>query len=161
MSRIMCGVLAAALLLGLAACASSGGVDGDAVYRERLGLATQPDTERIVRTVFNRAGFQVNPRSGPPIIMYESNWRERDLFPDERGEGIVEAETRLLVEGRQRTDTIEGGQYFSLIFMVENRTRVSDGEWRGTRNTPQFLAYVDEIKEDFESELSNIGVRQY
>lgn len=153
--------VALALLIAVGGCATGGSAGGDSQYRERMGLATQTDAQRVVSLVFNRAGYEMIERSGPPLVVYESPWKVRSLLPDERAEGIVEAESRLRVEGRQRLDTIEGDQYFALTFIAENRTRAADGEWRTSVQTPGFVAYAEEIKEDLESELLNIGVRVY
>lgn len=149
-----------AVVISSSACAS-GATGGDAQYRERMGLATQADAQRIIQQVFNRAGYEFEERSGPPLLVYESPWQLRSPFPDEEAENVVEVESRLRVEGRQRLDTIEGDQYFALTFIALNRTRAEDGEWRTTLNTPDFMAYAEEIKDDLESELMNIGVRVY
>jgi hypothetical protein len=159
MKRIFSLMAVAALLLP-AACASSG---GDAVYRQNMGLATQRDAEMIVDRVFAQSGYTIHEETEPPNLMWRSEWRDRDPFPDERLEGIVNAETRLTVSGRQGTDGIgmEGIQYFRLTFSVENRTRTSDGEWDTSRNSPMLLEYLESIHERFEEELRTIGVRRY
>lgn len=149
------------VLLAPLGCASSGNSDGDAVYREQLGTATLMDAETMIERVFAQSGYNASRVSDPPNLRYESEWRDRSPFSDEAAEGIVAAETRLSITGRQRVDGFEGQQYFALVLMVENRVEFEDGSRSASRNTPEFVAYLEAITERFEEEMRSIGVRRY
>lgn len=149
------------LLFVATGCASSGSESGDANYRERLVLATESDAVRIAEQVLPSFGYNPEPSVQGNTLVIETSWRSRSPFPDEEAEGIQAAQTRVIVEGRQRTDTIEGQQYFALVLLVQNETRREGEDWRSTRNTPDFVAYADRIKEEFEDAFLSIGVRRY
>lgn len=156
--------LVRALVLGLflvavPACAGSG--NGSAVFRADLGISTAVQSMTISERIFNQFQYTVERQDDPPNLRMESEWRMRPPFEDERALGIVEAETRLIVTGRQRLET-ELGSQFAMTLMVENRVRAgTDGDWRDTYNTPQFREYARSIAERLEREFRTIGVRTF
>lgn len=154
-------VLSLLVVLVATGCASSGSESGDSVYRERLVLATESDAVRIAESVLPQFGYNPDHEVQGNTLVIETSWRSRSPFPDEEAEGIEEAQTRVIVEGRQRTDTIEGQQYYALVLLVQNETRRSGEDWRSTRNTPDFVAYANSIKEEFDDAFLSIGVRRY
>lgn len=154
------GVVFLALVVAPLGCATSGG-GSDSVFRSELGVATEADALMVSERVFNQFQYTLARVDDPPNFRMETEWRMRDPFPDERSQGIVEAETRLVVVGRQRLETQLGSQ-FSLMLMVENRVRAgSTGEWLDTRNSPDFRAYARSIAERMETDFRTIGVRRF
>jgi hypothetical protein len=152
-------VFALLVLPLLAACASGGG--GDAVFRAEVGMSTATQSMTIGERIFSQFQYTVSRTEEPPNLRMETEWRLRPPFDDERALGIVEAESRLVLMGRQRLET-ELGSQFAMTVMVENRVRVgTDGEWMDTRNTPQFRAYARSIAERLEQEFRTVGVRTF
>ncbi len=151
--------LPAAFLVATVACASSSG--GDAVFRAELGMSTASQSLTIGERIFSQFQYTVARTDEPPNLRMESEWRLRPPFEDERALGIVEAESRLVLMGRQRMET-ELGSQFAMTLMVENRVRAgTDGDWVDTQNTPQFRAYARSIAERLEQEYRTVGVRTF
>jgi hypothetical protein len=141
-------------------CASAGG-GSDAVFRAELGMATEADARTVGERVFNQFQYTLSRVDEPPNLRMESEWRLREPLADERSLGIVQAESRLVLIGRQRLET-ELGSQFAMTLMVENRVRAgATGEWLDTRNSSDFRAYARSIAERLETEFRTIGVRRF
>jgi len=160
MKKLIGTLLLGAVVLLPAGCASGGG-GGDAVFRAELGIATEADAVTISDRVFSQFQYTLARTDDPPNLRMETEWRVREPFQDERAQGITEAESRLVVSGRQRLET-ELGSQFAMTLMVENRVRTGvSGEWVDTHNTPQFRAYARSIAERLETQFRTIGVRRF
>ena len=151
-------ILPAALLVLVSGCASVGGA---ALFRQDLGTATEPDATTVMERVSSHFHYSIDRREEPPNFWIQTHWQARPPFEDERARGITRAETRLLLTGRQRIDTLLGSQ-FALTLVVENRTRSGpDEDWVETINTPMFVEYAKGIAERMEQEFRTIGVRRF
>jgi hypothetical protein len=149
---------AALLLLLVSGCASVGGA---ALFRQELGTATEPDATTVMERVSAHFHYTVDRREEPPNFWIQTHWQGRPPFDDERAQGIIEAETRLLLTGRQRIDSLLGSQ-FAMTLVVENRTRTGpDVDWVETVNTPMFVEYAKSIAERIEQDFRTIGVRRF
>lgn len=152
------GVLALVFSAWLAGCASGSGLGS--VYRAELGTATEPDARLIVERIYHHHQYEVVRLDDPPNFRFESNWRTRDPFDDERAIGVLEAESRLIVTGRHRLETM-GGSEFAMHIMVENRVRRNlTGEWEESIYTDGFRSYAREIGDQLTEEFRVIGVRR-
>lgn len=160
MQRLARALLVLALLVVPVACASGGG-GGSSVFRAELGMATEADARSVSDRVFSQFQYTLDRAEDPPSLRLITEWRVRDPFQDERSLGIVEAESRLIVIGRERTIS-ELGSQFAMTLQVENRVRAgTTGEWVDTQNTPQFREYARSIAERLETEFRTIGVRRF
>ncbi len=154
-NRTWAAALAVAVVTG---CASVGGAS---TFREDVGTATEPDATTVMERVAGQFHYQVNRREEPPNFWIETHWQVRPPFEDERELGVIHAETRLTLRGRQRVDTLLGS-HFAMSLLVENRTRTADDPaWVETRNTLMFEAYAKSIADRLEQELRTIGVRRF
>lgn len=152
-----------------AACAS-GGAGGTAAYRQDVGIASEADAHDLVRMIVDRFQYQVlRDEVGSDALRIETYWRSRTPFDDERAQGIVAADSRLVIEGRARGYRDAGGivdaappaPHYALRLAVDNRVRTRRGEgWDETVNTPMFHAYADDIARAFRDELLTLGVRR-
>jgi hypothetical protein len=149
-------LLAVATVLG--ACA---GGRGTALYQKDVGTASMIDALDRANLVVTRHHYEVSELDSIPIIRIETHWRQRPLFADEQALGITNAESRLIITARSRSET-EVATLYNVRLIVENRVRVAGAtEWNDRYSTPQFVAYADGITADFRRELQNIGVRRF
>jgi len=152
------GFLLLLLVAVLPACASTG---GSAIYRQDVGGGTESNAREIGERVMGLNQFELDRVEESPNFMMQSRWLLRPPFADERALGIVEAESRILLQGRLRAPT-ELGEQFSFTFVMENRTRAGDGApWISTQNTPMFVEYAKRIGDQIEQEFRTIGVRRF
>lgn len=146
-------------LLASAGCSSGSGTGS--MYRADLGTASEPDARTIVERTFHHFQYEVVRLDPPPNFRFESNWRTRDPFVDEKLLGVLEAESRLVVTGRHRLETM-GGSEFAMQITVENRVRRTAGEeWEESVFTDDFRDYSREIADRLAHDLRVIGVRRY
>jgi hypothetical protein len=155
--RVITKLVLAALLVTVA-CASTG---GSALFRRDVGSATGPDALERGSMIVQEFHYEIDRRQESPELVIETHWRRRPVFDDERALGIDAAESRVIITGRQRVDTLLGSLY-TLTLVVENRTRLDGGEvWRETVNTPSFVEYADRMAKRLEEEFRTIGVRRF
>lgn len=145
-----------ALLLG--ACGATG---GSALFRREVGTASGPDALERSAMVLKQFHYEVNREEHTPNLMLETHWLPREVFADELQLGVSDAESRVIITGRQRVDTLLGSLY-ALSFSMENRVRQAGSDrWIETANTPMFQAYAESVAKRLEEELRTIGVRRF
>ena len=151
-------VLSALFAVIVAACASGSGAR---LYQKEVGLASGTDLRRITSLMYLRFHYEVAEHDSVPMLRWESHWRPRSPFRDEQELGVTNAESRLIVIGRARSESDVMTTYTARVTM-ENRVRVAGSEvWNESLNTPMFRAYADSLAEGFRTEIANIGVRRY
>lgn len=153
--KVLSRLMAAAVLMVAAACASTG--SGVQRLNWDLGLATTSDAQSIPNQILTRHLYRIERASGPPAIMIQTYWRDRTLFDDERAAGFSEARTRFIVEARPRMRNPEGGSELLTVSMrAENMGRLATGgEWMTMAPTPEFREYSGTIAADIKAELEN------
>jgi hypothetical protein len=150
-------VLLSVLVLA-SGCASTG---GSAQFRRDVGSATGPDALERGAMVLREYHYEVVRQEQTPDLVMETHWLPRAVFDDERALGIGDAESRVLITGRQRIDTLLGSLY-TLTMVVENRVRpVDNDQWVETINTRSFSQYAERMAKRLEEELRTIGVRRF
>jgi hypothetical protein len=155
-NRWVIGAVFAVAIAGTA-CGSTG---GPRLYQKEVGLATRLDLERVATLNILRFHYEVAEHDSIPFLRWETHWRPRRPFADEQELGITNAETRLVITGRSRSES-ESSTYATRV-IVENRVRVAgDVDWNPNVNTPLFIAYADSISEEFRKEFANIGIRRH
>jgi uncharacterized protein YcfL len=148
----------AVVALLLVACGSAG---GSALFRREVGTASGPDALERGALVLKQFHYEVVREEQTPNLMLETNWLARSVFADEQELGISDAESRVIINGRQRVDTLLGSVY-AMSIVVENRVRHAGSDaWVETVNTPMFAGYAESIAKRLEEELRTIGVRRF
>lgn len=152
-------VLLLALVAG--ACAS-GGRGGSSVFRTDIGNATLNDAVTLTQRVLAQHHYELESADTVPQMRFETRWRSRRPFSDELALGINEAESRVIVTGRERSQS-EMGAIYALNMVVENRVKVAGSPtWNeATVHTPEFRAYANEMANFFRGLIRDIGVRRY
>jgi hypothetical protein len=142
----------------IAACASGAGT---ALYRRDVGTATRADAVDIAVRIARQNNYEVAAVDTLRGIQILTEWLKRPPFSDETSRGVAEAESRMLVVARPRSETTIGTNY-AVSVTVENRLRL-DGStsWNESLNTPMFTAYADRISNAMKQLITNIGVRRY
>lgn len=146
------------VLAVLASCATSERVSEN-TYRANLGTATETDIVSTVPRILDRNNFTVYRQEVTMDGVYiETEWKERDLFDDERSEGIIEARSRIIINARPRTAQATSLQRVSME--VQNHVRFAeDGDWDRTIITEQTNEYFREVERSIRTELAS-GIRR-
>ena len=145
-------LLLAALGSGCASAHLSQGV-----VTENLGHASAYDLDQAVDAILHQAGYSVQRRmENGPRIYYETDWKTRKPFYDERDRGAEVCRTRIIVEAyRQRLNV------YSVRLRAENVARKRDAdEWAPILTTSKFREHVDELASDI-TMRTDAGVRVY
>lgn len=152
------------LLLGLmalypVACIASGQLStaqlGQASFNDRTGQVTESDLYLRLPRILARHGFYI--RSGERVsqsLFFETEWRNRQLFPDEQSTGITAARTRL------RFKASWTGKFYSLRLMIDNEIQRGSGPWIQGHPGRDFLAYARGIAHEIRTEIAS-GMRRY
>ena len=151
--KAMRGTVALLAVAMLAACASTGG--GRAAVTRSLGTAPRGDLDSTLRTVLSRNQYVLERELLETNMLYETRWRVRQPFDDERSLGAVQAESRIIVRARPRS---REANIYTVTMTVENRVRTGDAEWVQIPATAQFSAYAEELANELERELVQ-GIR--
>jgi|GEM_PF-417353 len=152
------GQLAAAGLLLLGGCASTGGAGPTQSWD--LGLATPGDASQKSIEVLRNYRFEVEREEGPPNIYILTRWQQRPPLQDEAALGADLAQTRFIVEARARRRNPQGEDLFTVRLRVENRLRL-DGptsDWVEHPITDDFRIFASEVAGDIRASLQT-GIR--
>lgn len=113
------------LLVGLGACASSGGSEGSNVYRENLGRVLATPLEEARDLIWGKHAIPVERRTeSPQNIRVESQWMIRPPEPAEAAQGVIEARNRVILDARflEREMDMSEGVYRATL-EVRNQIR--------------------------------------
>ena len=142
----------------LQGCAAGGG--GHEKYRNITRSAGEGSLINVYEKtsrILNRYHYEtVRQEESQQLIYYETNWRYRIPFDDERNRGVVEARTRLTVKARPRRAAAMAGASNMYIVQVvaENLVQMDkDGRWIQMPNTEEYKSYIKEIAKALENEL--------
>ncbi|HEX7051442.1 MAG TPA: hypothetical protein VF188_14640 [Longimicrobiales bacterium] len=146
------------LLPLIAACASAGMPDG--AMRIGLGNARSGELSRVGTSVLRHHQFEIFRTDGPTAFYYETHWKSRTPFEDERSQGVEAAETKIILQGSERP-AAGMGRVIAVELIARNRVRLRDGaEWTTIPPTPAYSAFIDTIAADLKRELQT-GIRVY
>jgi hypothetical protein len=146
------------LSIALAGCASSDTVR-EQTYRSNLGTATDTDIQRIVPNILSRYNFTIyRDEITLDGIYYETEWKDRDLFDDERALGVTEARSRIYVTARPRT--AQASSLHRVDFEVQNQVMIEGEEdWNRETITDEAETYFSEIARTLRVEFES-GIRR-
>ena len=117
---------------------------------EANAYAISDKVQRILNTnLFELVRFEESTVSS----VWETAWKSRSPFEDEIAQGIVEAQTKLLIQSRPKTGAGDATIY-RVYLNAQNMVRIdSRGEWIRVPNTKQYTAYIRGIAYSLKSEL--------
>ncbi len=147
-----------ALTFLLLSCASSGGMGSDmsSTVRQNLGNFSATDIQRRTSEIFMRLSYQIDNQVGPPSIVIETLWKARTPFDDEIAAGNRQAQTRIIIRGRQRRGVTQATLY-TTTFEAQNRVRDSaTNEWIEIPATESFRAYAMQMARELRLELESL-----
>jgi hypothetical protein len=144
------------LMLTFVACASTGGSAGGAAsVSSSVGTAPRAELDNTVRVILTRNLYVLERELLETNMLYETRWRVRQPFDDERALGATSAESRIIVRARPRS---REANIYAVTIVVENRLRMEDGEWAELPATSEFSAYARSIASELSRELAQ-GIR--
>ena len=149
---------AGVLSLLLLSCASTGGMGfgGSATVRQELGYFSASDIQRRTSDIFMRHSYQIDHQVGPPSIVIETLWKARAPFDDEIAAGNRQAQTRIIIRGRQRRGVTQATLY-TTTFEAQNRVRDTfTNEWIEIPATESFRAYANQMARELRLELESL-----
>ncbi len=159
--RILLGMA----LLGLVACAGSSSQktrDSGNKYVASVGLASTYDFGDITRKTFDKYQFQVERyvESGDRIYV-ETQWKLRRLFDDEQMQGVVEAQSRIIMETRPRIRSGGEAKLSTVHFTAENKVLLANtGMWVNAPMSAMCREYFKDFAEDLRTTFS-ASMRRY
>ncbi len=154
---------AGGLSLNCAGTRSEGNSFGKFEYVEEIGVATDFDTADKTRRILSRLNFVlVREERSTNEFYFETQWKDRHPFEDEREAGVVAARTRIIIRTRPKTATGFGGAKLNRIrLFAENEVQyASSHEWRRAVITPMLKDYLDDIVERIKIEFRS-GMRKF
>ena len=148
--------LALFFLLGCGGTASKGARDSGNTYAALLGQASPFDFGDLVRQALDKYQFQVSRYDETNERVYlETQWKLRRLFDDEETQGVVEAQTRLILETRPRLRSGGTVKLSNVYYRAENKVLFETARdiWVNAPLSPMCHAYLqkigDELKDKF------------
>ena len=162
MSKTFCRLVLGLALAGLIACAGSSSQktrDSGNKYTDSVGLASTYDFGDITRKAFDKYLFQVERyvESGDRIYV-ETQWKLRRLFDDEQIQGVVEAQSRIIMETRPRIRSGGEAKLSTVHFTAENKIMLANsGMWVNAPMSPMcreyFKNFADELRTTFSASM--------
>ncbi|MDZ7362788.1 MAG: hypothetical protein ONB46_18990 [candidate division KSB1 bacterium] len=131
-------------------------------YSAALGLASTYDFNDITRKAFDKYQFQVERyvESGDRIYL-ETQWKLRRLFEDEQAQGVVEAQSRIIMETRPRIRSGSETKLSTVHFTAENKVLLANsGMWVNAPMSPLCREYFKNFAEELRTTFS-ASMRRY
>lgn len=157
--RIDTLMVTAVLALGLAGCASNGGVygspAGNGFYKERAGNVTEFDLlDRLPKVLLRHGYFIDTAEARHNDIVMMTQWRHRQPFTDEILLGATGARTRMHFRA------LWTGHMYSLTIEVENMIETRNGAWVHGGSGEDFTDYARELTSTVQLEIAS-GMRRH
>jgi hypothetical protein len=132
-------------------------------YSADIGMATDFDTMDKTRRLLSRFQYQlIREERTADEFYFETGWKDRQPFADEREVGIVAARTRIIIRARPRGRVGTGLAKLNRIrFFAENEVLFGGtGEWMRAPMSGMLTAYLKELVNDFKTEF-RAGIRKF
>lgn len=85
--------------------------------------------------------------------VWETAWKARVPFDDERSLGILDAQTKIIIQARPKSRS-GASPVYRVYINAQNMVRLEAGdEWIRIPNTKQYSAYIREMASTLRSEL--------
>lgn len=163
MRRIIYYILITVALFTACGGTTSGGKrQNPSSFQARIGTATAPDVRIKTNLLLTRYQFElVRFEESSHEWYFETSWKHRELFDDERNESVAAARTRLIIRSRPRTRTSLGGtaDIHNVQVYGENQLRLREsGKWINAPLSDELMDYFTKFSRDLETELrSGVG----
>lgn len=159
--RLLPVLLAIAPIAGCAGTASEG--QESSRYRSNLGIATVIGVNEQTQRILVEKHHYVIQRSDMTgqWLYVETEWKRREPFADEKEIGVVDAQSRVILQGRPRIRHSSLTMRFNMKLIGENRLLYTDtGTWESGYISDMCEDYFRGIAREFKSEFSTM-VREY
>ena len=156
-------LLVAALVIGLAGCASSGGAGTDGTFRQRIGVAAPTDIIRETEnTLISRYGYRFDRRiTTSEDLRFITQWNNHSPLDNERERGIAQSRTRIFVNARPRSRAGGEVRTYTVVFEAEYEVqKQGNPAWVRAAIPADRTEYLEEIADYLESQVAS-GVRTY
>lgn len=141
-------------LMGLFVGCAGSSPDQYRDLRVAAGEANGPAIPQVVQRVIDDNLFEIFRFEESPVsIVWETGWKSRIPFDDEKAQGIMEAQTRLIITSRPKSG---GGTsaIYRVSITAQNMVRIRDTDgWIRVPNTKQYSAYIRGIAYSLKSEF--------
>jgi hypothetical protein len=146
-----------ALSLIISSCSTSEYASKE--VRENLGRTTDNDILIKVPNLFNRHNFQIYRHEETlDGITFESEWKERSVFDDERALGVERARNKIYVSSRPAT--ARATNLHRVWFEGINEVFIQGSDrWTDTLMTDMAEKYLNDLVQDYKDDLA-VGVRR-
>ncbi len=155
-------LLAAAVAVGVGACASGGSSGGTAVYRENLGRVLAEPLEEARLLIWGKHAVAVErEQRSSQNIRVESVWLMRGPEPSEAAAGVLEARNRVILDARaleRELDMSEGPYRATLEVRNEVRSETVQ-DWHPGPMPDAVKARFRELYNDLRLEVA-AGIRR-
>ncbi|MFQ5750705.1 MAG: hypothetical protein ACE5HI_01800 [bacterium] len=162
--RIVSTYLIIYLTFSLFMCAGNRSKSNFGEYSTDVGLATEFDAVDKTRRLLDRHHYELfreeNDASG---IYFETRWKERKPFDDERIMGIVSGRSRLIIRGQPKTRFGSGmAVSYRIKFFAESEVlSPTTGKWTREPMSDMLKNYLKMIADEFKTEFKTGGLRRY
>ncbi|MEO5511243.1 MAG: hypothetical protein ABIS27_11495 [Longimicrobiales bacterium] len=149
-----------AVLLSACSAAKPGtGRDATPHFFRTIGEASAIDVSDRGGRIVRQFGYNMRREQGPPAIEIETEWKLRRPYDDEARAGADNAQSRVIIRGRQRS-TPGSLVLYNIEVNVENRLQVNgSSQWTFAPMTERFRLHADSIASELERELRNVTRR--
>ena len=156
LSRALASGAASLLLVACATGGGGGNVQMLSSVTVDIGVATSSDLNAQGNDVLRRRQFLVQQTMGPPAILIESEWRQRIPFEDEAAQGVTEAQSRIIIRGRERISPTSRA-LFQVSFRMESQVKTADSqEWIELPATEELRDWAREIARELQLALQGM-----
>ena len=147
------------IVLVISGCGSTGGAsERENTFRSSLGTATEHDLRTKVPLYITRNGYTMYREEVTLDGTYfETEWKDRDLFDDEREMGIEAARTKIIITSRPREAQATSLQRANIEIFNHVRMPGEEG-WVRTVLTNQTRDHYRDFTRRLNQELES-GVR--
>lgn len=145
------------LLLALLTSACAGARLPPGIVTRDLGHGSRYELDQAVDAILHQAGYSVQRRSeSGSVIYYETDWKTRKPFFDERDRGADLCRTRIIVEAHRERLNV-----YAVRLRAENAGRKREqGDWAPLVSSRKFQEHVDELASEITLRIDS-GVRVY
>jgi len=159
---ILWPLIAVALFTACGSHSSGGKRQNPSTFQARVGTATAPDVRIKTNLLLTRYQFElVRFEESSHEFYFETSWKYREPFDDEKGNSVSAARTRLIIRSRPRSRTGLGGtaDIHNVQIYGENQLRLMGSEeWINAPLSDELMEYFRTFARDLETELrSGVG----
>ncbi len=127
----------------------------DKRFMADVGIATALDVKELAYRFARKYSYQIYRFEETTNRIYlETEWKDRNLFQDEKEANIVQAMSRIFIQARPRArgSLIESKTINRIQFIAENKVLyLEGGEWTTGQITPMVRKYLKRLANDLKT----------